>query len=86
MADKIYVGRSKEQDSKYGIFHKISFSADDLKTLQSNLNKKGYVNLNMNKRKEASKYGDTHCITIDTWQPEKAKEEAKEVESQDLPF
>ena len=67
--DKIYVGGAKEKTGNYGVFHSISFSAQDIATLQSNLNAKGYVNLNMNQRQSPSQYGQTHSLTIDTWQP-----------------
>ena len=69
MSDKIFVGGAKEMAGNYGGFHKISFSAKDVETLQQNLNAKGQVNLVMNKRREVSQYGQTHSLTIDTWQP-----------------
>ncbi len=68
--EKIFVGGSKEISGNYGVFHKISFSKADLDVLQANLNSKGYVNLNHNKRREPSQYGQTHSLTIDTWQPQ----------------
>ena len=67
--EKTYVGGAKEKTGNFGVFHSISFSAQDLATLQANLNAKGYVNLNMNQRKNPSAYGQTHALTIDTWQP-----------------
>jgi len=66
---KIYVGGAKEMSGNFGVFHKISFSHNDLNMLMENLNAKGYVNLNMNKRKQPSRYGQTHSLVIDTWQP-----------------
>ena len=67
--EKIYVGGAKEKTGNYGVFHSISFSAQDVATLQANLNAKGYVNLNMNQRQSPSQYGQTHSLVIDTWQP-----------------
>ena len=67
--EKIYVGGAKEKTGSYGVFHSISFSAQDVATLQANLNAKGYVNLNMNQRQSPSQYGQTHSLVIDTWQP-----------------
>ena len=66
---KIFVGGAKEMAGNYGVFHKISFSAADVEKLQQNLNAKGYVNLVMNQRREPSQYGQTHSLTVDTWQP-----------------
>ena len=43
---------------------------EDLETLKQNLNAKGYVNLVMNQRRTPSQYGQTHSLTIDTWQPQ----------------
>ena len=67
--EKIYVGGAKEVNGNFGAFHRISFNKQDLETLMSNLNAKGYVNLNMNKRRQPSQYGQTHSLTIDTWEP-----------------
>ena len=66
--EKTYVGGAKEKTGNFGVFHSISFSAQDVATLQANLNAKGYVNLNMNQRKSPSAYGQTHALTIDTWE------------------
>lgn len=67
--EKQYVGGAKEMSGNYGVFHKISFSAQDLETMKANLNAKGYVNLAMNQRQQPSQYGQTHSLVIDTWQP-----------------
>jgi len=67
--EKIYVGGAKEKTGNFGVFHSISFSAQDLETLKQNLNEKGYVNLNMNQRQSPSQYGQTHSLVIDTWRP-----------------
>lgn len=66
---KIYVGGAKEINGNFGAFHRISFSKQDLETMMNNLNEKGYINLNMNKRREPSQYGQTHSLTVDTWKP-----------------
>ena len=67
---KIFVGGAKELSGNYGAFHKISFNHNDLNLLMENLNAKGYVNLDMNKRREPSQYGQTHSLTVDTWEPQ----------------
>ena len=40
-----------------------------IEQLQQNTNEKGYVNLAISKRKEPGKYGETHCVWLDTWKP-----------------
>lgn len=66
---KIYVGGAKEINGNFGAFHRISFNKQDLETMLNNLNAKGYINLNMNKRREPSQYGQTHSLVVDTWMP-----------------
>jgi len=86
--DKIYVGNGKEVETKFGPMLKLSFNKDDLKKLQDNLNEKGYVNLNVNKRKEESEFGSTHYMVVDNWKPEKKPETKDEsgITEDDLPF
>ena len=72
--EKIYVGGAKEMSGNFGSFHKISFKREDLELMMQNLNAKGYVNLNMNKRKQPSQYGQTHSLVIDTWQPSESQQ------------
>lgn len=67
--NKIYVGSAKAIQTKYGELMKISFRRQDLETMMNNLNEKGYINLNMNARREVGQYGDTHSLVVDTWQP-----------------
>lgn len=85
MSDKIYCGNAKVIKTQYGGMMKLSFTEDDLKTMVANLDK-GWVNVSVNKRKEASKGGMTHYCQIDTWKPEKPVE-AKEIDiTDDMPF
>ena len=50
---------------------KLGLKADEVcAQLQSMKNDKGYVNLGISARKEVGKYGDTHCVWLDTWKPE----------------
>ena len=75
---KIYVGGAKENNGQYGTFHRVSFSKQDLEVMTQNLNEKGYVNLNMNKRREPSQFGQTHSLVIDTWQPDPSRQQAQQ--------
>lgn len=68
MAEKIYI-KLKAKQSKYGI--KLSGKAEDvIAQIKEHTNAKGYFNWEINQRKEVGKYGDTHAVTVDTWQPE----------------
>ena len=83
--EKQYVGGAKEMSGNYGIFHKISFSAQDLETMKANLNAKGYVNLVMNQRQQPSTYGQTHSLVIDTWQPPAQNQQPQQFQQQAPP-
>jgi len=66
MAEKIYIKTVKAKESQYGI--KLSFKADELiEQIQENTNEKGYINLELKKRKDADKYGNTHYVEVDTY-------------------
>jgi len=66
MAEKIYIKTVKAKESQYGI--KLSFKADELiKQIQENTNEKGYINLELKKRKDADKHGNTHYVEVDTY-------------------
>lgn len=66
--------------SKYGI--KLSGKTEDvIKALQSITNDKGYFNLEVLEKREPGKYGDTHYVKEDTWQPDPAKAPPKKEES-----
>ena len=66
MAEKIYIKTVKAKESQYGI--KLSFKADELiKQIQENTNEKGYINLELKKRKSEDQYKNTHYIEVDTY-------------------
>lgn len=61
----------KSRDTQYGQQLRFSFKAADLIAfIEDNTNDKGYINLNIIPRKEVGKYGETHSVTLDTWQPD----------------
>jgi broad-specificity NMP kinase len=66
---KIYCGSAKQIETQYGQMMKVSMSRADVEKLQANLNEKGYVNLKIQERQSADKFGNTHSVLIDTWQP-----------------
>ena len=87
MSEKIYVpGSAKEIQTQYGPLLKLSFPVADLVAfVQAHKNAKGWVNMNVSRRKSEGKYGETHTIVLDTWQPS-AKPAAKPEPAQpDLP-
>ena len=70
MSNKTYVGGATAKTGNFGEWFKISFNKTDLEEMFANLNEKGYINLNMQKRREPSQYGQTHSLVIDDWKPD----------------
>lgn len=72
MAEKIYLGKcsAKEIDTQYGPMLKLGLHVDTLiEFAKKHCNSKGYINLNISRRREPSQYGDTHSVALDTWEP-----------------
>ena len=69
----IYVPRSSAKEIHFDSGRsmlKLSFRSEDLLAfVKLHTNAKGYINLNVSKRREVGQYGDTHSIVLDTWQP-----------------
>lgn len=67
---KLYCGNGKMIETKIGKVMKFSLSPKDIEQInmyaQSN---KGWVNLDILKRKEPSEKGTTHYGVISTWKP-----------------
>lgn len=88
MTEKIYVNKVSVKTGKYGL--KLSGKSEDvIKQIQQHTNEKGYFNWDINPRKEPGKYGETHSVTVNTWEPGSNGYTAKAVnqqESEDLPF
>jgi hypothetical protein len=50
----------------------VSCHADTLlEFIRQHTNAKGYINFGISKTKEVGKYGQTHCLWLDTWEPNK---------------
>ncbi len=77
MSDKVYLKCSaKARDTRYGQIVNIGVKADDLIAFATqHKNARGYVNLTLSQRREPGQYGDTHSVTLDTYEP-KAKSDA----------
>lgn len=46
--------------------------------LEQHKNAKGYVNLNLAEKRETDQFGNTHTMTLDTWEPKANPEAARE--------
>ncbi len=71
---KTYVPKSSAKERVFnsgGSSINLSFKADELIAfIKEHRNEKGYLNLKIEKRREAGQYGDTHSVVLDTWKPE----------------
>ncbi len=86
--EKIYCGSAKVVETKFGKVLKLSLRAEDVEKLQENLTN-DWVNVWVNKRKEASESGFSHYLTVDTWENKPAnrtEEPSSDDESEELPF
>jgi hypothetical protein len=98
MSDKIYCGRGKTF-GQYGTIS-VSICLDDIPDqhiTKSDKNGKRYVKVNVDAKREADEYGNTHTVTVDTWKPTGRSAQApksapaprpamEDDESGDLPF
>lgn len=49
---------------------KLNFHVDSaIEWLTKNRNARGYITLGISERRSPSALGDTHCVWLDTWQP-----------------
>jgi hypothetical protein len=72
MAETIYVPGSsaKAKSTQFGEVIKLSFKIEDLGPFaKQHKNAKGYLNLEISPRKAPGKFGDTHSVKLDTWEP-----------------
>jgi hypothetical protein len=68
--EKIYCGRGKTF-GQYGTIS-VSICLDDIPAeyiTKSDKNGKRYVKVNVDAKREADDYGNTHTVTVDTWKP-----------------
>ena len=82
--EKVYIGSGKVATTKFGDILKLSFWPKDFETMEKNKNDGGWINIDIQKRKEADKYGNTHYGLLNTWKPEpRAQTQAQEADSMD---
>jgi len=78
MSEKIYVGSGVEKFD--GDLVEISVCLSKLpKEFMFEYNDKKYIKLKVSKKRKEDEYGNTHYVTVDTYKPEKKKEEADEM-------
>lgn len=89
MSDKTYFNSITIKEGKYGLKISINYNKF-VQEAQQHLNQKGYINLDINKRKTEGKYGETHYATLNEWTPEKKTQIDNEPEPPsidgDMPF
>ena len=87
---KIYCGKGKEINGKYGAFYKISICVDEIPAehIFKAKNGKRYATLNMSMMKQEDDRGNTHTIVVDTWKPDESRsvKNAPENFVDDFPF
>jgi len=87
MSDKIYAPINvKARDGRFGQEFRISFNVEKmLAFIKQHQTAKGYVNLSMTARREVSKFGETHSVVVDTWEPNQSRR-AEPVSGDDVPW
>lgn len=72
MADKVFL-KCQAKASTYGV--RIGVKVEDLIAFaKQHGNERGYLNLEVKQRREPGQYGDTHSVTLDTYEPKKRDE------------
>lgn len=68
---KIYCGKGKEINGKFGTFYKVSICLDDIPVehIFKASNGKRYATLNMSMMRQTDEKGNTHTVVVDTWKP-----------------
>ncbi len=90
MSEKLYCGKGKVIEGKYGKFMKLNLCLSEIpeEHQQQARNGKTYANLNVSKMKQPDDRGNTHTVTVDTWKPEQkpAPEPEQQDFTDDIPF
>ncbi len=71
-APKVYVPGTiaKERSTQYGSIIGLSFNVDKLVAFaKEHCNSKGYLNIDLTPRKEVGQFGDTHSLSLNTFEP-----------------
>lgn len=74
MSEKIYCGNGKKIEfANGGHIIKLSLREEDLSKMLMHINEKGWVNVNVCRRREPGKTGMTHYLEVDQWKPDVSK-------------
>jgi hypothetical protein len=65
-AESIFVGFARVRETRYGGILELNILEKDLDKLKENMNKAGWVRLDIGKRKYNTKMGSTHWCRINT--------------------
>jgi heme-degrading monooxygenase HmoA len=87
MSNKTYINGLfiKSKQTTFGEVVSVSINAKTLiEELNKHTNAKGYVNIDLLRRKEADKQGNTHYAVLNEWQPK--SDYKAPVANDDLPF
>lgn len=70
MSEKTYIkGVQLKEAGKYNTIRFSGKTDEFIEQLKSITNEKGYFNLDINKRRDVGKYGETHSMTVNDWKP-----------------
>ena len=67
--EKIYVGRAKYVETKYGKFPRIWLTPEGIEAINANVDSRGGINLEMHELRQPDRGGFTHYLIVDTWKP-----------------
>lgn len=56
--EKVFVGSTRVKDGKYGQIVNVGFSQKDIDLLSSNLNDRGWVNINLLSKRDGGMYAE----------------------------
>jgi hypothetical protein len=88
MSEKQFYGIWKEQEiqtkggGKFSVI-KASFRTEELKRLlEISEENRGWVNLDLTRRREPSDKGQTHYASLNTWKPKEEQEKPQQTETE----
>ena len=67
--EKIYVGRAKYVETKFGKFPRIWLTPEGVEAINRNVDSRGGINLEMHELRQPDKGGFTHYLIVDQWKP-----------------
>lgn len=62
----------KEAKNQFGSYLRVGFNAQKMiDFIQTNVTEGGFINLDIIRRKEEGRFGETHTAVLNTWKPSK---------------